>query len=184
MSALAGTAPHVQFRTFDGLRIRYADSGGSQERTILLTSPWPESVYAFARIWPELAQHARLFAVDLPGFGASEGRADLFSPRAMGGFLAELILDAGLAEPHILAPDVGTSAALFAAAEHPERIGGLVSKNNRSCGHSLGLLIRFHNSRASSGVVLATDPNASSRCVCSTACATATSRPSASRSGR
>ena len=113
----------MQFRTFDGLRIRYADSGGSQERTILLTSPWPESVYAFARIWPELAQHARLFAVDLPGFGASEGREDLFSPRAMGGFLAELIRDVGLAEPHILAPDVGTSAALFAAAEHPERIG-------------------------------------------------------------
>ena len=107
MSTLATRSPQVQFRTFDGLRIRYADSGGSQERTVLLTSPWPESVYAFTRIWSELAQHARLFAVDLPGFGASEGREDLFSPRAMGRFLAELVLDVGLAEPHIVAPDVG-----------------------------------------------------------------------------
>ncbi len=126
MSTPAETAPQVQFRTFDGLRIRYADSGGSQERTILLTSPWPESVYAFTRIWPELARHARLFAVDLPGFGASEGRDELFSPRAMGRFLGELISDVGLAEPHIVAPDVGTSAALFAAAEHPERIGSVI----------------------------------------------------------
>jgi hypothetical protein len=31
----------------------------------VLTSPWPESVYAFAPIWASLAEHARLFAVDL-----------------------------------------------------------------------------------------------------------------------
>ena len=79
-----------QFRTIDGLRIRYADSGGPQERTLLLTSPWPESLYAFAPMWATLAEHARLFAVDLPGFGASERRDDLLSPRAMGGFLARL----------------------------------------------------------------------------------------------
>ena len=89
---MATTAtPQVQFRTVDGVRIRYADSDGSQEPTVLLTSPWPESVYAFAPIWATLAEHARLFAVDLPGFGASEARDDLFSPRAMGDFLAELI---------------------------------------------------------------------------------------------
>jgi pimeloyl-ACP methyl ester carboxylesterase len=93
---------------------------------VLLTSPWPESVYAFAPIWPTLAQHARLFAVDLPGFGASERRVDLLSPRAMGGFLARLINEVGLGRPHIVAPDVGTSAALFAAAAHSERIASVI----------------------------------------------------------
>jgi len=44
----------------------------------------------------------------------------------MGGFLAGLIAEAGLGRPHLVAPDVGTSAALFAAAEHPERIAGVV----------------------------------------------------------
>ena len=115
-----------QFRTVDGVRIRYADSGGSQEPVILLTSPWPESVYAFAPIWATLAEHARLFAIDLPGFGASERREDLLSPRAMGGFLAQLIAEADLGTPHIVAPDVGTSAALFAAAAHPERIASVI----------------------------------------------------------
>ena len=116
----------VQFRTVDGVRIRYADSGGAQESTLLLTSPWPESVNAFAPMWDTLAQHARLFAVDLPGFGASERRDDLLSPRAMGGFLAQLIAEADLGRPQIVAPDVGTSAALFAAAAHPERIASVI----------------------------------------------------------
>src|SRR6516164_5084938 len=116
--------PQVRFRTVDGVRIRYADSGGSPKPAVVLTSPWPESVYAFAPMWASLSEHARLFAVDLPGFGVSERREDLLSPRAMGEFLAQLIAEAGLDTAHIVAPDVGTAAALFAAAAHPERITG------------------------------------------------------------
>jgi pimeloyl-ACP methyl ester carboxylesterase len=126
MSTSLTTSIRPQFRTLDGLRIRYADSGGSHEPVILLTSPWPESLYAFAPMWATLAEHARLFAVDLPGFGASEGRDELLSPRAMGGFLVRLVAEAELGVPHIVAPDVGTSAALFAAAEHPERFATVV----------------------------------------------------------
>jgi pimeloyl-ACP methyl ester carboxylesterase len=121
MSASLTTAIAPRFRTIDGLRIRYADSGGAHDTTVLLTCPWPESVYAFAPMWATLARHARLFAIDLPGFGASERRDDLMSPRAMGGFLARLVAEADLGVPHIVAPDVGTSAALFAAAVHPGR---------------------------------------------------------------
>jgi pimeloyl-ACP methyl ester carboxylesterase len=120
------TIPPVDFRTLDGLRIRYADSGGPGEPTLLLTSPWPESVYAFAALWDTLAAHARLFAVDLPGFGASERRDELLSPRAMGAFLARLVGEAGLGRPHIVAPDVGTAAALFAAAAHPELFASVI----------------------------------------------------------
>ena len=120
------TTPQVQFRIVDGVRIRYADSGGGPAPVVLLTSPWPESIYAFAPIWATLAEHGRLFAVDLPGFGASEARDDLFSPRAMGEFLAELIDQAGLGTPHIVAPDVGTAAALFAVAAHPERFASVI----------------------------------------------------------
>ena len=120
------TTPQVRFRTIDGVRIRYADSGGSQEPAVVLTSPWPESVYAFAPMWAPLSEHARLFAVDLPGFGASERREDLLSPRAMGEFLAQLIAEVDLGAAHVVAPDVGTAAALFAAATHPERITSAV----------------------------------------------------------
>jgi pimeloyl-ACP methyl ester carboxylesterase len=89
----------VEFRMVNGVRLRYADSGGTHEPVLLLTSPWPESLYAFAPMWAALAERARLFAIDLPGFGASERRADLLSPRAMGDFLAGLI-SAGLTSSH------------------------------------------------------------------------------------
>jgi pimeloyl-ACP methyl ester carboxylesterase len=118
----------TQFRTIDRLQIRVAETENHdpQTPTLLLTSPWPESVYAFEPMWTTLAEHARLYAIDLPGFGASERRADLLSPRAMGEFLARLIEEADLGRPHIVGPDVGTSAALFAAAAHPERIARIV----------------------------------------------------------
>lgn len=118
--------PDTQFRTIDSVRIRYADTGRSHDTTVLLTSPWPESLYAFTPMWPTLAEHARVVAVDLPGFGASERRDDLLSPRAMGDFLAKLIDETDLGRPHLVAPDVGTAAALFAAALHPGRVAGLV----------------------------------------------------------
>jgi pimeloyl-ACP methyl ester carboxylesterase len=120
------TTLQVRFRIVDGVRIRYADSGSSQKPAVILTSPWPESVYAFAPMWASLSEHARLFAVDLPGFGASERREDLLSPRATGEFLAQLVAEADLGPAHIVAPDVGTSAALFAAAAHPERFASVI----------------------------------------------------------
>jgi pimeloyl-ACP methyl ester carboxylesterase len=115
-----------QFRVVEGVRIRYAESDGPAEPTLLLTSPWPESIYAFAGVWTSLADQARLVAIDLPGFGASEARDDLFSPRAMGEFVAAFIAEADLGRPHIVGPDVGTAAALFAAAAHQERIASVI----------------------------------------------------------
>jgi pimeloyl-ACP methyl ester carboxylesterase len=44
----------------------------------------------------------------------------------MGEFLARLIAEADLGRPHIVGPDVGRSAALFAAAARPERIASVI----------------------------------------------------------
>jgi pimeloyl-ACP methyl ester carboxylesterase len=116
----------VCYRSVDGVRIRCAESDGPADRTVVLTSPWPESVYAFAPIWSVLGRRFRLFAVDLPGFGASERRDDLLSPRAMGAFLVRLVDECMLGRPHLVAPDVGASAALFAAASSPGSLASVV----------------------------------------------------------
>jgi pimeloyl-ACP methyl ester carboxylesterase len=115
-----------RFRTIDGLSVRYAESDESHEADALLLSPWPESLYAFDAAWSHLAAHAHLVAVDLPGFGQSELRPDLLSPRAMGEFVVRIADELGLARPHVVAPDIGTSAALFAAAAHPGRFRSVV----------------------------------------------------------
>ncbi|ANZ41786.1 hypothetical protein BBK82_43475 [Lentzea guizhouensis] len=111
-----------RFRTIDGLSIRYAVSANTPGRPdALLLSPWPESLYAYDATWATLAEHANLTAVDLPGFGHSELREDLLSPQAMGEFVVRIADAFGLRKPHVVGPDIGTSAALFAAAKHPDR---------------------------------------------------------------
>jgi pimeloyl-ACP methyl ester carboxylesterase len=115
-----------EYRTVDGLRIRYAESDSSASQHLVLTSPWPESLYAFDRIWPRLSGIARLLAIDLPGFGRSERRTDLLSPMAMSEFLIRVLDEWDITDPHLVCPDVGTPAALFAAARHPGRIRSLV----------------------------------------------------------
>jgi len=115
-----------QFRDADGLHIRYAESRPVDGPAVLLLSPWPESLYAWEALWPRLSERARLVAIDLPGFGKSEARDDLYSPRAMGQFLTKLIDEWQLGRPHVFGPDVGTGATLFAAAAKPEALTSAV----------------------------------------------------------
>jgi pimeloyl-ACP methyl ester carboxylesterase len=110
-----------QFRTIDGLSIRFAESEQRDDHALLFC-PWPESVYAYEAIWDRLAERTHLVAVDLPGFGRSERRDALMTPQAMGEFMVRVADSFGLEWPHVVAPDVGTSAALFAAALHPGRL--------------------------------------------------------------
>jgi pimeloyl-ACP methyl ester carboxylesterase len=122
------TSIQPRFRTIDGLSIRFrrGEAPGRGAPHALLLSPWPESLYAFEPTWARLAAHAHLVAVDLPGFGHSERCDALLSPRAMGEFVVRLANAFGLEKPHVVGPDIGTGAALFAAASAPGRLRSLV----------------------------------------------------------
>ena len=87
-----------QFRTIDGLAIRYAESEPRPDDALLL-NPWPESLYAFEPTWSRLAEHTHLVAIDLPGFGHSERRESLMSPRAMSEFVVRVADAFGLEQP-------------------------------------------------------------------------------------
>jgi pimeloyl-ACP methyl ester carboxylesterase len=126
MTTLTGSDIRTQFTTIDGLRIRFADSGEKKESDALLFSPWPESLLAYHRVWPRFAEQARLVAVDLPGFGHSERRDSLMTPRDMGEFIARVADEFGLANPHVVGPDVATGASLFAAVDNPGRFRTIV----------------------------------------------------------
>jgi pimeloyl-ACP methyl ester carboxylesterase len=114
-----------QFRTIDGLSLRYAQSEQRDDHALLL-SPWPESLFAFEPTWERLAEHTHLVAIDLPGFGHSERRDSLLSPQAMAEFVIRVADVFGLQHPHLLGPDVGTAAALFAASLRPRRFRSLI----------------------------------------------------------
>jgi pimeloyl-ACP methyl ester carboxylesterase len=122
---LSEIAGKPTFRTIDGVSIRFAESDPGNSDALLL-SPWPESVFAYEATWSRLAETTHLVAIDLPGFGRSERKDTLMSPRAMGDFIVRAADAFGLEHPHIVGPDVGTAAALFAAAAHPGRFPSLV----------------------------------------------------------
>jgi pimeloyl-ACP methyl ester carboxylesterase len=125
MTTWLNASIQIQFRVIDGLSVRYAESGDRSD-TALLLNPWPESLLAFEPVWPRLAKDMHLVAVDLPGFGHSQRRDALMSPRAMGEFIIRVADAFGLENPHVVGPDIGTAAGLFAAARHPGRLRSLV----------------------------------------------------------
>jgi pimeloyl-ACP methyl ester carboxylesterase len=125
MVTTASRSIQSQFRTIDGLSIRYAESEPRDAHALLL-SPWPESIYCYEPTWSRLAENTHLIAVDLPGFGRSERRNSLLSPRAMSEFIVRLADEFGLERPHLVGPDIGTAASLFAAALYPCRFRSLV----------------------------------------------------------
>jgi pimeloyl-ACP methyl ester carboxylesterase len=121
MTLTSRQAIRTQLRTIDGLSIRFSESEEREDHALLL-SPWPESLYAFEPSWDRLAERTHLVAIDLPGFGQSERRDSLMAPRAMGEFIVRVADSFGLERPHVVGPDVGTSASLFAAGLFPGRI--------------------------------------------------------------
>ena len=76
--------------TIDGLRIRLSRSGRADGVPVLFTSPWPESIYAFHRVLPDFVGTYPVVAIDLPGFGLSESRPEIMSPKATGTFLVKV----------------------------------------------------------------------------------------------
>ena len=122
---LSALAAEPTFRSIDGLSIRFVESD-RRDADALLFSPWPESVFAYESMWSRLAETTHLVAVDLPGFGRSERRDTLMTPRSMGDFMVRVADAFRLHKPHVVAPDIGTSASLFAAATHPDRFLSLV----------------------------------------------------------
>jgi pimeloyl-ACP methyl ester carboxylesterase len=125
MNAHAVSPITTYFRVCDGVRVRFADTKPESDTTVLLLAPWPETLWAFRRIWAQVTALGRVVAIDMPGFGHSDGRPELIAPDASGAFLAQLIDEWGLGRPHVVGPDVGTAAALFLASKAPERVTSL-----------------------------------------------------------
>src|SRR6202521_2912495 len=115
----------VAWKTIDGLKVRYATSGSGGEKVVLF-SPWPESIFAFVPVWGGLTKQFEVVAIDLPDFGGSEARDELFAPQKMGEFIAKAIKAFGLTSVHAVGLDVGSPSVLFAALARPELFRSLV----------------------------------------------------------
>jgi len=116
----------TQYKSVDGLQIRYATNDKVDGDPILLLSPLPESILAFLPTWEMFSALGPVVAVDIPPFGRSEVRADTRTPDTVGEFVVRIMDAFGLKQPHVVAPDIGTPACLLAAAKHPGVFKSLV----------------------------------------------------------
>jgi len=132
----------AQWLDVDGLKIRYLKGPERTGTPLLLTSPWPESLFAFHKIWDRLIARTSVVALDLPGFGQSQGRADVLSPSGMGAILPRIMHALGLTRVHGVGPDVGTAAFLFAAKEQPALFESLVVGSGATSADTTGATLK------------------------------------------
>lgn len=117
---------NLTHETFDGVKVRIAHGGNPDGPTVLMLSPLPQSILCFAQIWESVGRHCRLVALDLPGFGRSEGGLEFMSFEAQSSFLERFIREFNLSDIHVLGPDVGMAAALHYAIHRPHVLASLI----------------------------------------------------------
>jgi pimeloyl-ACP methyl ester carboxylesterase len=132
----------VKWLEVGGLKVRYLKGPERTGVPLLLTSPWPESLFAFRKIWDRLTAQTSVVAVDLPGFGQSEGRADVLSPSGMGAILPKILHALGVPRVHGVGPDVGTSAFLFAAKDQPALFESLIVGSGATSADTTGATLK------------------------------------------
>ena len=115
-----------EFITVEGKRLRYARGGRDSGPTVLLLSPLPQSIICFDQIWETLAEHFQLVALDLPGFGRSEGGNEVMTFEAQSKILDAFVRKLDLHDIHIVGPDVGMPVALHYAIHRDHRLSSLI----------------------------------------------------------
>jgi len=114
---------HMQL---DGLKIRYATGGNPDGPTVLFLSPLPQSILCYDSIWAAMAADANLIALDLPGFGRSEGDMSFMTFAAQSAFLEKFISEMNLTDVHIVAPDVAMPVALHYAMHRDHKAASIL----------------------------------------------------------
>ena len=122
----------LEARRLAGRNIRLAEAGPIDAPLVVLLSPFPESILSYTGSWKALTKECRVLAIDLPGFGASEGDRKDMSPSAQGAHLAAIFDELDLQDIHLVAPDVGMAAALAYVLDHKHRL------KTMAVGHGLG----------------------------------------------
>ncbi|MBC8496820.1 MAG: alpha/beta hydrolase [Anaerolineales bacterium] len=113
-----------QFVTLpDGLRIHTLVAGAEENPPLILLHGYPSNSQLWRRCIPPLADHFRVYAPDLPGYGQSDKPLDVeydldYSVHFLLGFYDAL----GLEQAGLVVHDVGGMLGLGFAARHPERV--------------------------------------------------------------
>ena len=125
----------------DGVRLFYRAAGDSEAPVVLLLHGFPASSFMFRELIPRIADHYRVIAPDLPGFGFTEvptERRYVYSfdglARTIEAFTEALNID----RYAMYVFDYGAPTGFRLAMAHPERVTAIVSQNGNAYEEGLG----------------------------------------------
>ncbi len=125
---MTATTVSSKFVEVDGIKLHYLDGGSGD--AVLFLHGWPTSSFLWRNIVGTVAEHNRILALDLPGFGQSDKPLDItysfpFFQRILEGFLEAVNVEATSLVVH----DLGGPVGLFWASHHPDQLQKLVLLN-------------------------------------------------------
>ena len=116
---------HFEHRQVGGYELRLARVQRGDRPTVVMTNAFPQSIRCWESLWDRLAERFDVVAVDLPGFGMSEGGAEVMRPSAQAEVLLGVMDELGIDRAYVIGPDVGVPVALWLASHHAERLLGI-----------------------------------------------------------
>lgn len=139
-SELPTSDPEPQVAALPEGTLTYVDEGPRDAPAVFAVHGVPGSVRDFRYLAPPLCDLVRLVRVDLPGFGGSAPATEAiasFSGRALA--LVRLADHLSVGRFTVLGHSMGGGTALVAAAEHPDRVEGLVLVSSIALSRHRGL---------------------------------------------
>ncbi len=121
-----------------GLRLHLLTEGSG--RPALLLHGAGESVEDWLPVWQPLARERTLFALDLPGHGASAAPCPPFDPAHSTALLLDLLDRLGLECVDLVGSSAGGHKALSLALDHPERVASLTLVSSVGLGRGINPL--------------------------------------------
>ena len=125
----------------DGVKVFYRSAGNATAPVLLLLHGFPTSSFMFRELIPRLADHYRVIAPDLPGFGFTEvpeKRKYTYSFDALAHTIEAFTDALSLNRYAIYVFDYGAPTGFRLAMRNPERVTAIVSQNGNAYEEGLG----------------------------------------------
>ena len=124
----------------DGVQVFYRAAGDPSAPVVLLLHGFPTSSFMFRELIPRLADHYRVIAPDLPGFGFTEvpvERKYTYSFEALAGTIEAFTEALRIKRYGLYVFDYGAETFRLAMT-YPERVAAIISQNGNEYEEGLG----------------------------------------------
>ena len=125
----------------DGVQVFYRAAGDPSAPVVLLLHGFPTSSFMFRELIPRLADHYRVIAPDMPGFGFTQvpvERKYTYSFDALARTIEAFMEALTIKRYALYVFDYGAPTGFRLAIAHPERVAAIISQNGNAYEEGLG----------------------------------------------